>query len=400
MCGQKSLAKWWIFPVLGWLALTGFGWGQSSSGWLTGAALRRKLEEPTVVMWADVPIAQAMQRLSQTQQVAILLDRAVDPQRRLRLSVAGPVRVVIEQAVDYYNRVHCQQESYPRPAVKLGVAFLPWGVYVGPKPLARGLNTVLERRRTEVLQAPPALRQKLLRKKRWQWEDLTSPQQLLQALAQEAQVQLVHLDQLPHDLWRGGSWPAMPWYARVSLVLVQFEATFDLRAPDQVVLRRLLPEEGAVLKRYPAGPRAQEKLAQWKKLCPRAQIRLEGSHLIVRATVEEHRLLVQGGRKPRVRRRPGQKVYTLRVHNQPLEQVIPQLAQRLQLQLHWNPVALRRAGVPLGELVTLHVQQATREELFAALLAPWGLEFEIQGNQLVVRAGKRGRESAKATSLP
>ncbi len=358
---------------------------QAQSKWLRGPELQKQLDSPAMVVWHEVPFAQALGRIRDNYRVPLLLGRAVDPQRPMQLAASGSVRLLVEEAVEYYNRTHCRPESYPRPAMRLGVSFFDQGVYVGSEPLARGFRTLLEHRREEIQRLPLPLRRQLLQARPWSWPELTSPRELLDQLAAEAQVKLVHVEQLPHDLWRAGEFPATPWYVRVSLVLVQFEATFEVDpTARRVVLRRIHEGDLTMQKLYPAGPRPEERIAQWKKWCPRATFAQQGRRIAVTGTWEDHQRIAAGGHRRTRTTRRGIQLYTLRVLNKPVREVVPLLARQLELQLQWSPDQLAQAGVKLDQRISLLVEDVTREELFRTLLEPLGMKFRIGNRTLTI----------------
>ena len=336
-----------------------------------------------MVIWDGLPFAEALGRIRDTHRVPVVLGRAVDPQRPMQLVATGSVRLLLQEAVDFYNRTHCHEKSYPRPAIRLGISFFDQGVYVGSEPLARGFRTLLEHRRREIERLPLPLRRRLLAPRRFAWPELTSPRELLDQLAQEAQVRLVHAEQLPHDLWRNSELPPTPWYVRLSLVLVQFGATFEVDpTAARVVLRRIHEGDLTMQKLYPAGKQAEEKMARWKKWCPGATITRQGGRIVVTGTWEDHRRIASGGRRRSQAVPRGTQVYTLRVLNKPVREVIELLAQRLGLRLQWSPEELSRAGVDLQQLISFYVEDVTREELFRTLLEPLGMRFQLQGQTL------------------
>ncbi len=381
-CSPQSFARWLLLTA-GVLGASGLLPAAAAPRWPSGPALQKQLDAPAMVIWDGLTFAEALGRIRDNYRVPMVLGRAVDPQRPMQLVATGSVRLLLEEAVDFYNRTHCEKTSYPRPAMRLGISFFDQGVYIGSEPLARGFRTLLEHRRQELEKLPRSLRQRLFAARRFTWPELTSPQELLDQLAQEARVTLVNAEQVPHDLWREAELPPAPWYVRLSLVLVQFGATFEVDpTAARVVLRRIHEGDLTMQKLYPAGAQAEEKMARWKKWCPGATITRHRGRIAVTGTWEDHRRIASGGRRRSQAVPRGMQVYTLRVLNKPVREVVELLAQRLGLQLQWSPEELSPAGVDLQQLISFYVEDATREELFRTLLEPLGMRFQLQGQTL------------------
>ena len=84
-----------FFPV--WLAvsllilLLAISSARSSAAetpkWLTGERLRNQLDQKVSVTWSGVPLRRALKSLSDSQHVAIMLDRRVDPEQKIELTL-------------------------------------------------------------------------------------------------------------------------------------------------------------------------------------------------------------------------------------------------------------------------------------------------------------------------
>src|SRR5688500_17240389 len=57
-----------------------------AADWKTGPALQRQLAAPLSITWAGNPLRRAMTGLAESQQVAIFLDRRLDPERKLNFA--------------------------------------------------------------------------------------------------------------------------------------------------------------------------------------------------------------------------------------------------------------------------------------------------------------------------
>ena len=121
---------------------------------ITGQRLQLQLDLPMTATWENLPFRQALASLSKVQQLAIVLDRRVDPEEPISLAIPGDsLRVGLEKIAQRRG---------------LGVSILGSVVYFGPKESASKLRTLAELRKQEFQQAlgPPKT---FLAPRRWSW---------------------------------------------------------------------------------------------------------------------------------------------------------------------------------------------------------------------------------------
>ena len=68
---------------------------------------------------------------------------------------------------------------------------------------------------------------------------LYAPRELLTHLVEQAGVDLLGGQQVPHDLWAAADLPALTWVDRVTLIVNQFDLTFEVVPGGRSV--RLIP---------------------------------------------------------------------------------------------------------------------------------------------------------------
>src|SRR5690606_7939817 len=136
---------------------------------------------------------------------------------------------------------------------KLAVSHFGPVMVLGPPQATRRLRTVAELRRQDLARLAPPARGNWARMRRWQWEDLATPRSLLEQIADEANFSIENLDIIPHDLWAGCDLPPLSIADRLSLVLNQFDLTFELTNPQGDLRLMRIPAEVAVERSYPAG---------------------------------------------------------------------------------------------------------------------------------------------------
>src|ERR1700732_4914824 len=59
------------------------------------------------------------------------------------------------------------------------------------------------------------------------WEDLERPAEIVSRIGQQFGLTIVGLEQVPHDLWAGAAIPDATVCEALSLVLNQFDLTFE-----------------------------------------------------------------------------------------------------------------------------------------------------------------------------
>lgn len=357
---------------------------ERSAEWLTGPAFAEKLTLPATVLWSDSPFREHLLDFGRVQGVAILLDRRVDPDQLLTLAVRNePVLTVVQAAANSRG---------------LKAAVLRNLIYVARPEDAEQIRTVAELRRQEIDAIGRDAALKFARQAPMKWPDFQEPKNLLRDLARDNEIEIVNLDQVPHDLWPAADMPPMSLTERLTLILHQFRLTFQVAEDGRRIAVVPLPLEVAVVRDYPGGAKPDTLAEKWHAECPDSEFRVVGSRIYVRGLLEDHekigRLRTPGGRhasKPRASRKsdpPLDQVFTAEVPNRPLGAVLAHFAKQLGLELHVDEASLKHAGVSLEQLISFRVENATFDELFRAVLEPVGCEYERQGNVLTIRAKK------------
>ncbi len=384
----QGTQRWLAMVLVAMVALPGIrgALAQETVPWLSGPAFERALAEETTIAWSGVPLGDALANLARQHRVAVLLDRRVDPNRLLTLEGTLPLRDVFPNAA---RNVQLEPRApLSRLAPSLGVSYFGPVVYVGPENAARNLRTVAEHRREEVRQAPSSQRSRLLRSSRIEWGEAAQPRDLLSQLAEEAGVQIENLGDVPHDLWRAGSLPSLPWCDRLTLILAQFDLTFTL-APsgNQVRLRPIAEDDVAIQRSYPGGADAAAMAERFRAKLPDAEIGTQGNQVLIRGRVEDHE--VASGKAPTPSLPPGQRPqgvdhYTLRINQVPLRTVLDYLKRNLKLELEIDDAALQAAELSLEHRVSFNVEQVSLDELLEAAVQGAGLTIQRDGQKVKI----------------
>jgi hypothetical protein len=140
-------------------------------------------------------------------------------------------------------------------------------------------------------------------------------------------------------------------------------------------------------------------MADLQRQIPGARLTLADGKLTLEGRWEAHQQLQQlldelidgataTPRQPTRRQTQTRQVFTLRVAEQPVGSLIRQLAERLDLDVHWDEQALAAAGVSLERRVSFAVENVDQDGLFDAALRPAGLTYRRDGRRLEIVPAK------------
>ncbi|MFV2068066.1 MAG: hypothetical protein ACC645_13920 [Pirellulales bacterium] len=296
----------------------------------TGSRTRQRVS----IIWSGAPLRQALLRLGSTQRRTVLLDRRVDPEMRLRLTVESqPFETVLLAIADRTN---------------LQLDWIGPVAYLGPPKPAQRLSVVAASRRMVARELPADSRKRWLARNGLTWDVLGTPADLIRQLAHEAKAEVRQIERMPHDLWPAAKLPPLPLTDRLTLITYGFDLSFELNSRGDVV--RLVPITAVPLSGVTEASRPPEESVS--------------------------------GARQRVgkrRQRAAEERYTLRIKDQPIGQLLEQLGQKLRLELVIDSESLDRQGIRLETRVSLYVRQVTLDQLLTALLRPAGLMHHRHG---------------------
>lgn len=338
---------------------------------------KQSAERTTSVHWDKVPLRDALSRLTLSlgDAVPMFIDRRVDPSQRISLDVTDATA----------DEVLSQTAA----AASLGTSRLGRLVYFGPPAVAAQLRTLAEIGEGEFARLPPERRASS--KQSLTWPRLAEPRQLVTKAVEDRGLRIVNAEKIPHDLWPAGSLPALSLPEQLAVLLVGFDLTFVVDGPQSAV--KLVPIAGQVtITRHYRKPSAAV-IEQLQAEFPDLETQLRGNELTVVGTAEEHERVgkilrpQQGAKATPPIPANMRKVYTLRIEQQPIRNVLEQLGQRLGWTIEIDDAARKS----LDERVTFSVENVDEEELLRALLRPAGLMHERDGNRVRVAPLKPNR---------
>jgi hypothetical protein len=340
--------------------------------WKTGPLLRRQLESPVSITWASRPLRDGLHNLSTHPdiRVAMFLDRRIDPELRVDLSVKD---LPLEQALRQLAK-----------SARMGVCMIGPVAYFGPEPATGRLATRTAALDEAISKLDPAVRRNLGAVRKWQWDELATPRDLVKQLAEEASVEVEEIDSIQHDLWPAADLPPLSWTDRLSLVLAGFDLSFEVTDGGAQVALIPMPEAETVRRSYRLVGEMVKNADRIGALLPDVQQDRRGNLLVVDATLEQHELI---GRVLRGEPLEGaastpldKQTYTISAMNQSVGALVRKLAERMEVEVKFD----RRASAALRVIVSVDLKDASFDELMRAVLDPAGLTYRLEGRTLEI----------------
>ena len=216
--------------------------------------LHQKLSEKTSVNVRDVTCHDFLRRLSGQSGIPIIRDRRINPSTALTLKT---------DLVSTKRLLNIIAGHLPDAGVSYGDSY----VYIGPLSSARTLQTLIELRRKQILDArsrfPNDAYRRLIASTSSPWADASSPRQLILSRAGECGLAITNAEIIPHDLWRADSLPVIPFAEFASIVLTQFDLTFDVSAGDSTMTIVPQPDSIVIEKRHGVPRRRRTEVERW-----------------------------------------------------------------------------------------------------------------------------------------
>jgi len=350
-----------------------------------GQAFEETLNQHISVRWENVDIRTILERLTTEYHIAFLRDRRIDPDAVVSFSTAPkPARDVVADV----------------SALAGGnIRFVGNTAYVGPELAARNLRTLVALRTEELAAAedfPQERRQLLSQKQTIHWQDLDQPAEILDNIARQYELEIVGGEQIPHDLWGGGTIIADSAAEALSLILIQFDLMFQWRKGAAEIEIVPIPEKVVLARGHNPRPHSTRQATELiGSELPGLPLRIEKGKIVVQGTIEEHetveRLLHPP--QPKLAEHPGKATddplenerITLRVMGVPALALIKDLQKRYKMVFNYDAKALKVAEIDLGQKVDIRVTKTTIDGYLAAFIVQVGAEFERNGLQVTIR---------------
>jgi hypothetical protein len=273
-------------------------------------------------------------------------------------------------------------------------------IYIGPPEYTARLRTLAEMRAEEVRALPHVARRKLTEIDRMAWDDFAAPREILGQLAEKSRLPIVGLERVPHDLWAAAELPPLPLIDRLTLLLGQFDLSFQVSPDGDSITLAPLPARVAIVRSYSGGADAEQLAAKWAAAAPQCEVWASDGMVYVRGLLEDQERIAglnrpagrSSSRPPKTVARPpakvrkaapGETLYTVSGTKGPLRVLLEQLAGKMQLELKIDEEAMQKANISLDQPVSFDgVQNVSFDELWTALLKPTGCTYRHHGKTL------------------
>ena len=348
-------------PALGFAQNTDV---QAETRWATDKAFQQARHRPFSISWQAAPLRDRIGQLARQQGISVFLDRRINPRTPINLTASN---VTMEQLLLQL----CDQQE-------LGFCRLGDTFYVGPKLTAQRLLISSASASNAGRKSSKAL----LKKAAFGWPDLTTPQEALNALIAEANLELENAHLLPHDMMSSGNIPPMPLDRRLRLLLIQFDLGFELKRNSRtVVLRKLsdLPATGSV--RFSDVDLSLAEYQEVKAKATGSRMRRNKRSITITGPVEElvmARDFIVKSFSPSVPA-DGDQQFTLTVTSR-RSAILAAIGKQLQMTVDTSmadPDAM-------AEVVSLSVKNVSLQKLLDRIVADCGTTCSITNDKIVV----------------
>ncbi|QDT27246.1 hypothetical protein Enr10x_25610 [Gimesia panareensis] len=349
---------------------------------VTERSFRRALTQPISASWSNVEIRMILEKIEDTQQISLLLDRRIDPSTKLNIDLQNQTLEAGLQEIA--AQLHAR------------TTIVGSNVYMGPDQAVGTLKTLLALKHQELLSlsdSHPGLKsrmQQLSRNRSFYYQDLDTPAEILKQIAEAYQITISNPERIPHDLWFHGALMAVNANEALTLVLNQLDLTFLWEKQGRAIRIMSIPDRVTIQKTYaPRGSSLVDTVRRLKEAFPEAMITAAGRMILVDASSDiqekieadlnpsrgpSRNMPSKPSEFPPIRRRK----FTLRVQKVPVLAVMQKLEQS-GIEFKYQEDQLKQAGVDLTRRIDISVENANANEFFDALFGPLKLSYQIEG---------------------
>ena len=363
----------------------------ASVAWLSGPKYEWTLDQPVVATWKNAELRFAAKSLSQQRRIPLVFDRRLDPNLMFTLETSD------SSLRDTFGRLAAAAQG--------SVSVTSQTVYLGPLAAAGRLRTLVALRHADVQQLAAKLsvnRRKALTERRpLTWQNLDSPLEIVQRIAADRNLRILHSERLPHDLWAANDLPPINLAEGLTLILIQYDLTFNLDPAGTTLELIPIPEKIALEKKWPL-PRAkveaisraiQEELPQVVTAASAEELVAQGTQEQLEALEQLIRTMTSGTtakKKPSTPTPLAKRRLTFQAKDAPLSAVLEKIAGT-GIQFEYDREELKQQGIDMDQLVAIDVKDVPPEELFEKLFGPLKIDFQIDGLKVVLSAGNGGK---------
>jgi hypothetical protein len=341
------------------------------------------LDRPISGSWKGVALRAILRRLSRERDVAILLDRRVDPEQLIDIDTGERS---LASAVDDIARL-----------AHLAVSRIGNCLIVSPPSAASRLRTLVALRERELAESDVDASERLSRLRTMhatiRWDDLDRPVDIVRTIGRQFGLSVAGIEQIPHDLWAGAVCPETTAAEALSLVLNQFDLTFEWTDHGSGVRLVAVPPAVAIERQYALhGKPTGEALRMLHSKIEGIDADVRDGKLVVRGSVEQHEIVatilgIAKGSAHTAGKRPSTSLerqsFTLQAHGVSLRDLFDELRKQ-GLTIQYDAEQLRKAGIDLTQKVSIDLPQLPAPQFFKRLLEPFSLTFHFTHTAIVL----------------
>ena len=358
-----------------WCSLVGLAFALSAlaqterpNSWLAGRELDRKRQLALSVNWTNTPLRKQLISLSQRQRIGVFLDRRIDP----------------DQSVDLSVRQLTWDQLLWRTAERCNAAVCRIGSidYIGPPATCARLPILVETAHRQARKNRHAADVSWTSPKPWRIERYSQPRQLIRDLASQNGFQVLEANRIPHDIWPEWDLPRTTLVERFALVLAGFDLWFEV-STDGTTCRIIdMPTLDQARIRVPHVTGARAVADELSARYPDISIRVSANALTVTGSPTE----LLHVRRELVRRQQAVRGETTQQINVTASRgsILATIAKQSNRTLQFAP-AIRKI---LDEMVTLKMEGVDEGQIIAEVLKGTGLEYELTADRLVIQRVK------------
>lgn len=369
--------------------------GKNNQDFLTGPAFEDALERIQSLAWQGQQLRAGLRQMSTSRQVAILLDRRIDPGQQHSLQVRNvSLRALL-------NLIATEADA--------DVSILGNLIYIGPRESTARLRTVEEMLSSELvsnnnptggtgkLAAPPPRRSfELLQRRTLSWPDLATPQEILDEIARHYSLRIEGIELIPHDLWGEATIPSGTPTELLLAVLAQFDMSFEWANGFNEIRLVRMPTAPRIERRFTlkAGTEA-DIVAELKQRMPALERRVSGRRMTLAGTVEqleaaEALIHPERAKNRPAGRNPGNGITTFTfAADAPLLAFMNTLEKQAGYRFEYDSEALKKSGIRLDKRIRLEANQLNATEVFHLMFDAQNIAFKVAGKTVQLTPAPR-----------
>lgn len=363
-----------LFLIMGLVAVTA-AWAEVPRNLLTEAAFNRALAEPLTARFDDMELGVLLKTLGDERKLAFLLDRRIDPTRHVSWRTGG--EPFLEAVADRLSANHASARSVGST------------IFVGPEDSLQKLRTVIALRMEELRSGgDAAVKQQfqVLRDHSVTWNEVAAPREVLQEIAGRWTIRVNGIEGVPYDLWPAGFMHDVNFVEALSLVLIQYDRTFEWNKTADAVTIVPMPEKVWIERRHAVPSSRRDSLRDdVDGILKSIDHTLERDRLLVRGSIEEHeRIATMLGQRPG-KSTPTkfpvplkQRQFSSKDENVRIRDAFQALREQ-GITINYDAAAFEQAKIDLDRRVDLKLNKASADVFLSALCEPLGVNYEIDG---------------------